>query len=187
MSQNNRVGHPKSSFSTEITKNYQIWQNKPCWTLGSNQILGSSWRVLGEREPLDFRGKHYSPCWQWHEDSSPCSWCSLLKLGADTNLFSVLCYAFWAALMVPQGSSAAPGLSGLHPMAVAPFWDGQLHALPKPVPARDCWKGMWQSVRTPKEKKLERRIEGRNNIWKDHCIHKEKQSMHVHDWCLLRD
>lgn len=81
MSQNNRVGHPKSSFSTEITKNYQIWQNKPCWTLGSNQILDSSWRVLGEREPLDFRGKHYSPCWQWHEDSSPCSWCSLLKLG----------------------------------------------------------------------------------------------------------
>lgn len=77
----NRVGHPKSSFSTEITKNYQIWQNKPCWTLGSNQILDSSWRVLGEREPLDFRGKHYSPCWQWHEDSSPCSWCSLLKLG----------------------------------------------------------------------------------------------------------
>lgn len=153
MSQNNRVGHPKISFSTEITKNCQIWQNKPCWTLGSNQILGSSWRVLGEREPLDFRGKHhYSPCWQWHEDSSLCSWCSLLKLGDRYKPLSSTVLCILSSVDGSPGSSAAPGLSCLHPMAVAPFWDGQLHVLPKPVRARDCWKGIQQIVRTPKGK-----------------------------------
>lgn len=188
MSQNNRVGHPKSSFSTEITKNYQIWQNKPCRTLGSNQILGSSWRVLGEREPLDFRGKHYFPCWQWHEDSSPCSWCSLLKVEDRYKpLFStVLCIL--SSIDGSPGEQCSTWSVRLTPHGCSTFLRWAASCTTKACTGKGLLKRYAADSQNPKrkKKKLERRIEGRNNIWKDHCIHKEKQSMHVHDWCLLR-